>query len=389
MRAVIKVGIDLSPIAFRSRAPGTAVLVEHQARALLAMDVDWEWVVVATPRVLSDSSFFQSFNPIVVHDRPLTYHVCCRLGRIWEKAGCTLGLATAFLTPLIGPPVVTNYFDANVYHPVRNERDFKSKFKSRILQRLSKSSRSRSRALFILSNYGRSQMIAADPLNAHKWVVTPCGCPPVAAPQRAPAWAKKLAGRPFILYAGAFSENKNQRRLIEAWDQLRRRHAQFPFLVLIGPIPADYRRDVIEPAVAKTFQPGEIVRPGFIPEEEVAWAYRNARAYLHPSFAEGFGMPVVQAMSCGVPVACSNSTSLPEVVGDAAILFDPASVESIAAALKQIVFDEKLRTRLKAAGFERSKKFTWGRHAEIVAARIGEELAVLKKRSVDGPAVRP
>ncbi len=375
----MKVGIDLSPIAFRSRAPGTAVLVEHQARALLAMDVEWEWVVVATPRVLADSPFFQACNPIIVSDQPLTYHVFCRLGRLWKNAGCSLGLATAFVAPLTGPPVVTNYFDANAYHPVRDERDFRGKMKSRAMRCLSKSSRDRSRALFILSNYGRSQMIAADPANAHKWVVAPCGCPPVTAPNQTPAWAETLAGRPFILYAGAFSENKNQRRLIEAWDQLRRRREDFPALVLVGPAPEDYLLEVIGPAVARTASPEAVVRPGFIPDEEVAWAYRHAHAYIHPSFAEGFGMPVVQAMSCGVPVACSDSTSLPEVAGDAALLFDPASVNSIAAALQELVLDEQLRARLRMAGQERSTKFTWEQHAEIVAARIKQELACLKK----------
>jgi glycosyltransferase involved in cell wall biosynthesis len=378
-----KVGLDLSPIAFRSRAPGTAVLVENQARALLAMDVGWDWVIIATPRVLRYAPFFRSFEPIVSTDAPLSYHVCLRLGGLWARAGCSLGLATAFFCPLTGPPSITNYFDANAYHPVRDERTLKAKLKSAVIRSLCAVSRRHSRALITLSNYSRARMIEADPASESKWIVAPCGCPSIGSPPaEAPLWARKLDARGFILYTGAFSENKNQRRLIEAWDQLRRRHEALPSLVLIGPCPADYLHDVIAPARARAFRPDEIIIPGFVESNEVAWAYHAAHAYVQPSFAEGFGMPVVEAMSCGVPVACSDSTSLPEVAGDAAILFDPLITESISRALESLVFDESRRTELIRLGFQRSKLFTWEQHAAIVSKRIRQELTEILAATV-------
>ena len=187
----------------------------------------------------------------------------------------------------------------------------------------------------------------------------------------------RLNGRPFILYIGAFSNNKNQRRLIAAWDQLRRRRDDTPALVLIGPAPADFLREVIQPAIAEVLRPSEIIMPGFIPETEVGWAYHHAHAYIQPSFAEGFGMPVVQAMSCGVPVACSNSTSLPEIAGGAAILFEPDDTGSMMAALESVIFDENHRTRQVSAGLERASTFTWQKNAAIVAQRIHYELQKL------------
>jgi glycosyltransferase involved in cell wall biosynthesis len=206
--------------------------------------------------------------------------------------------------------------------------------------------------------------------------VAPCGLPPVGPrPERIPEWAKELNGRQFVLYVGAFSENKNQRRLIEAWGEFRQRNEACPRLVLIGPIPESYLREVIEPARACTSYPQEIIIPGFVPSEEVAWAYHAAHAYIQPSFAEGFGMPVIQAMSCGVPVACSDSTSLPEVAGDAAILFDPLVTESISRALESLVFDENRRTELRRLGFQRSRIFTWEQNAAIITQRIRQELA--------------
>ena len=369
-----KVGVDLAPIAFRSRAPGTAVYVDNQARALLAMNVEWDWVLVATPRVLADTPFFQSFNPVIVKDAPSTYHGCWRLGPLWARTGCVLGLTT-FFSPLTGPAVVTNYFDANALHPVRDERHFHEHVKSFLVRKLVKFSLKRSRALFILSNYGRQQMIAAHPETRPKWVVAPCGFQPVdLSTAQIPLWAKELNNRPFILYVGAFSENKNQRRLIEAWGKLREKNAMCPSLVLIGPTPSAYLREVIEPLCARISHRDQIIITGFVPTEEVAWAYQAAHAYIQPSFAEGFGMPIVEAMSCGIPVACSDSTSLPEVAGGAAILFDPSNVESIATALETLVFDETRRSQLKSAGLERSSLFTWERHAAIVTARIREEL---------------
>lgn len=370
-----KVGIDLAPIAFRARAPGTAAHVENQARALLAMDVEWDWVLVATPRTLADTPFFASFKPVIVPDAPLSYHASWRTGRLWKKAGCALGLATAFFVPLTGPPVLTNYFDANAFHPVRDGQSTREKAKFLAIRALFRYARARSRALFIDSEYGRSRMIEVDPATEGKWVVTPCGIPPLGYPSSSiPPWAKPLDSRPFILYAGAFSENKNQRRLIEAWDLARRRHPEFPWLVLIGPASPAYLREVIEPVRLRTAHPEEVIIPGYVPSPEVAWAFQSAHAYVQPSFAEGFGMPVVEAMQLGLPVACSDSTSLPEVAGKAAILFDPASCESMARALKTIACDDGERERLRVAGMERAKQFTWERNAAIVAGRIREEL---------------
>jgi glycosyltransferase involved in cell wall biosynthesis len=90
-------------------------------------------------------------------------------------------------------------------------------------------------------------------------------------------------------------------------------------------------------------------------------------------------MPVVEAMQHGLPVACSDSTSLPEVAGNAALLFEPSSIASIARALERVVLDEAERTRLKTAGIERAKAFTWKRNAEIVAGRIDEELGLQER----------
>jgi glycosyltransferase involved in cell wall biosynthesis len=98
--------------------------------------------------------------------------------------------------------------------------------------------------------------------------------------------------------------------------------------------------------------------------------YRQAVMLVYPSLYEGFGLPVLEAMACGTPVVTSNTTSLPEVAGDAALTVDPTHVEEITQAMARLLDDAFLRERLQQAGLERSKTFTWTRTAEHLLASL-------------------
>jgi alpha-1,3-rhamnosyl/mannosyltransferase len=98
---------------------------------------------------------------------------------------------------------------------------------------------------------------------------------------------------------------------------------------------------------------------GWVDDATLDGLYRAADCFVFPSLAEGFGLPVLEAMLRGTPVACSNATSLPEVAGDAALLFDPLDVEAIAVAVRRILEDNALADRLRRAGLDRAKRFTW------------------------------
>jgi glycosyltransferase involved in cell wall biosynthesis len=91
--------------------------------------------------------------------------------------------------------------------------------------------------------------------------------------------------------------------------------------------------------------------------------YNGATAFIYPSLYEGFGLPVLEAMSCGTPVITSNTTSLPEVAGDAGILVNPHNIEEIALAIKEILSDEQLRDNLRMKGLQRAQNFTWEKTA--------------------------
>jgi glycosyltransferase involved in cell wall biosynthesis len=98
---------------------------------------------------------------------------------------------------------------------------------------------------------------------------------------------------------------------------------------------------------------------GVVPEEKLPSLYRGAEALVFPSLYEGFGLPLLEAMACGTPVVTANTTALPEVAGDAALLVDPTSVEQIAGAMEQIVSDTSLRRQLREKGLTRAARFSW------------------------------
>ena len=104
---------------------------------------------------------------------------------------------------------------------------------------------------------------------------------------------------------------------------------------------------------------GQVAFTGFLGPSELKAVYRMARLVVFPSRFEGFGMPVVEAFRLGVPVACSNATSLPEVAGDAALLFDPGDPDAVAAAIRRLWTDEALRAELVGRGRERVRQFSW------------------------------
>jgi glycosyltransferase involved in cell wall biosynthesis len=168
-----------------------------------------------------------------------------------------------------------------------------------------------------------------------------------------------LGNAPLILSVSARRPHKNLPRLIEAFASLSADPP--PLLVLPGyetPFEDELRRKAQELGVA------ERVRfLGWVSDEDLEGLYAAAACFAFPSLAEGFGLPVLEAMQRGLPVACSNAGPLPEVAGDAARYFDPLDVREMTEALSDLLRDAELRQRLGAAGRERARSFAWERAA--------------------------
>lgn len=162
----------------------------------------------------------------------------------------------------------------------------------------------------------------------------------------------------YILYVGAIEHpNKNLVRLIMAYGHARRYLNLRAKLVICG-----MKRGNPQPVfdtVEKEKLKNEVVFLDYVPLSDLVLLYNGAQALIYPSLYEGFGLPPVEAMTCGIPVGCSNTASLPEIVGQAALLFDPFNVKDIADTMVQLVTDENLRKVKIELGFERTKMFSW------------------------------
>ena len=161
----------------------------------------------------------------------------------------------------------------------------------------------------------------------------------------------------FVLYAGNIKPHKNLVRVIEAFATLRKEGFDELKLLIIGDeiskLPA-LRRAVHEHKLHK-----HVRFLGFLPDETLAVLYRLAAVFVFPSLYEGFGLPPLEALASGTPVVTSNVSSMPEVVGDAAVLVDPYDVNSIVAGLRQILVNPELANDLRAKGIERARAFSW------------------------------
>ncbi|MGH9719646.1 MAG: glycosyltransferase family 4 protein [Bryobacteraceae bacterium] len=174
---------------------------------------------------------------------------------------------------------------------------------------------------------------------------------------------------PFLLYTGSIRPQKNVPRLVEAFAVAREALSDHPEfrdlrLIIIGDEISRYpdvRRAVIQSRVEQ-----EVRFLGFVPLETLRVFYQSATAFVFPSLYEGFGLPPLEAMAAGTPVITSSSSSLPEAVGDAAVLVNPENVFDIARGIKEVLFSPELRERLAAAGPKQASRFNWERTAREV-----------------------
>jgi glycosyltransferase involved in cell wall biosynthesis len=180
----------------------------------------------------------------------------------------------------------------------------------------------------------------------------------VAAKQELAALGLKL-DRPFLLAVGNLQPRKNLVRLIQAFNRLRALDGID--LVIVG--PQHYRADdVFRAAAGESAE--RIHFTDYVTDRQLAACYESCTAFVFPSLYEGFGIPAIEAMAHGTPVACSNAGALPEVCDGAALLFDPTSVDAIADAVEKVIRDPAVRQELAAAGPRRAATFTWDRAAE-------------------------
>ena len=176
---------------------------------------------------------------------------------------------------------------------------------------------------------------------------------------------------PFVLYAGRISPQKNLVRIIEAFSALKAdlvKQELYPDLklIIIGDELSkhpDLRRTVVRGGVQN-----EVRFMGFVPIEVLRIFYDLAKVFVFPSLYEGFGLPPLEAMAHGTPVLTSNTSSIPEVVGNAAVMVNPENVFEMMRALERVLLDQALREKMRQRGYEQVKKFSWNNSAQSIIA---------------------
>jgi len=179
--------------------------------------------------------------------------------------------------------------------------------------------------------------------------------------------------RDFILFVGTIEPRKNLSTLIRAFRRLRDNYKTDAVLAIAG--HRGWLVEDVDQTLAETHLSDAVRFLGGVPNEELVYLYNAARVFAFPSRYEGFGLPPLEAMACGTPVVTSNVSSLPEVVGDAAMLVDPEDVDGLAVAMWRLLSDENLRRDLRAKGLKRAQTFSWERAARAtldVYHRIAE-----------------
>ncbi len=225
----------------------------------------------------------------------------------------------------------------------------------------------RAKKIVAVSNYTKEDILRYFRIKPERIEVIYEGTPE-AIPGRNPG--RRNPGCPvedYLLYVGNAYPHKNLERLILAFQKLTQEEKIDLELVLVGQLDYFYQR------LQKQFSslPG-LIFTDFVSDEELASLYQRAALYVFPSLGEGFGLPPLEAMSYGLPVVSSQATCLPEILGRAAVYFNPEDIEDMAEKIKQVLKDKKIQERLISQGFEKIKEYHWSKMAQ-------EALAVYQK----------
>jgi glycosyltransferase involved in cell wall biosynthesis len=220
----------------------------------------------------------------------------------------------------------------------------------------------RADAVITISECSRNDIAHYLPVPKEKIFVIPISNSPAYRPLPAeavqPVLAKLTIPMPYILYVGSLEPRKNLLRLLQAYAQLRQQDTRW-HLVIVGARNFWKNAPVVETVEELALKPW-VHFTGFVEEEDLPALYNGADLFAFPSLYEGFGLPPLEAMACGTPVVTSNSSSLPEVVGDAAIMVDPYDVDAIAGAMARVLNDPALAADLRQRGLARAGQFFLG-----------------------------
>ncbi len=366
----MRLGFDATYL-LEPRKSGVETYTLNLVRALLALPDRPETVLYAAgPAVPPDAEpLFRAADRARVSRVPRLWLRLRMPLAMWRDRVSVAHFPGTLLPSWLPCPAVTTFYDLAAYrYPETYDPAERP-----IYERLVPAAAARSKAIIAISESTKRDLDELLHVPEAKIAVTPLAANarfrPV--PDAAHLVAERFGLRqPYLLACvGSGHPRKNLKAVIEAFGDLGSRAG--------SPAPRDFRLAIVgsvdrdaeaRAALERSPARDRITLLGHVPEDDLPAIYSAAAVFCFPSLYEGFGLPVLEAMACGTPVVCSNTSSLPEVAGDAAVLIDPSEPHSLAEALQALMENTPRREALSAAGLARSREFTWERTARLTLA---------------------
>ena len=373
----MKIAVDSWTLASRFRCQGTYVYAQNLLREFKKLaNNDVCFSLFASGRNGNDAvRVAAAENFSLLPSRLLDHDLLWRFGGAGISAARSradaMFLPTAATFPAGPVPVVCAIHDVTPFTMPSH-----SKKVSAIQRLLMKGCARFSRAIITSSECSKRDIVSLLDVPAEKVAVIHDGCDhrvfntdPVDADALAALRLRMRIERPYLLHHGTIQPRKNLKRLIDAFRLMLARDRSLDFDLVLAGQPG-WASDEIMDAAKNTKAAGRVILTGMLPDADLALLIKGASLAVVPSLYEGFSLPMVEAMACGVPTVAARTSCLPEISGDCLAYFDPLSVDDMASCMRTVLFDSQVSARLRRKGIERAQEFTWERCAR-------ETLAVL------------
>lgn len=346
---------------------GVARYLTNLLRELAALDERNEYVVYLSEPIEPPGFSSPRMDFRVLRARPSLAWRHLRLPLAMRADRVDLHFSPSYFLPLLKlcPGVVVVHDISFRTHPEWFVKDPRFRFDSLFWREVRRAER-----VITVSEYSRGEIARSLSLDPAGITVIPLAADEAFRPLQDETVAEEARARfglseGFVFTVGAVHTRRNLERLIAALGAAGRERGVEPELLIVG-APAPFSPPVdIEGAAREAGLAGRVRHLDYVSEDDLVALYNACGLFAYPSLYEGFGLPALEALACGAPVACSNASSLPEVVGDAAALFDPHDLQEMTRVIGELLSDEGERRRLRTEGPRRAATFSWEQTARM------------------------
>lgn len=371
-----RIGIDTRLLG-TAQAAGIGRYTEELLRHLLKHDINNEYCIFTTDTVTELPVYAPNLTQVKVNFPHYSLREQLLYPNILRRAKLNLIHYTNFNSPILFskiPSIVTVHDLTLWFFAGRRHRGILQRFAYKLVI---KKTCQRAKHIIAVSLATKKDIVKYLGVDEQKISVVHLApakeYKPMADPIKLESLKRKFnISKPYLIYVGQWREHKNIIRLMRAFSLFKRRYGLDYQLVLVGKTDKTY---TALPAIIKELNlANDVVMTGYVPDNDLACLYSNAELFVFPSLYEGFGLPPLEAMACGTPVVASNSSSLPEVLGDAAKYFDPLDIEAMAKTMADVARSFSIKHQMKLKGLNWVKRYSFDAMAKATLKIYNEAL---------------